>query len=111
MMTMICNCKVVSHEIQIANNFLKRLVGYMFRRKPHVEAISFYPCSSIHTFFMKFPIDVLFINKNMRVVKKISRLPPGKVIFPVQDAVMVIEGKEGLFNDITIGDTLQFFAA
>lgn len=91
-------------DIFIADTFKKRFFGYMFRRRPHYEAILIKPCNSIHSFFMKFDIDVLFLNSNMEVVKKIERLQPNKVIMPVKDAVMVIEAQSGAFIEIEIGN-------
>lgn len=98
--------KVVA-DMFIADTFINRFMGYMFRREAHHEAIMIKPCNSIHTFFMKFSIDVLFINENMKIIKKIESLKPGKIIFPVKDAAMIIEGKEGMFKDIRIGDEVK----
>ncbi|MDP4090058.1 MAG: DUF192 domain-containing protein, partial [Bacillota bacterium] len=68
-----------------------RLMGYMFRRKPHHEAMLFKDCSSIHTFFMRFDIDVYFLDENMEIIKIVEGLKPGKVVFPVSGAVNVVE--------------------
>lgn len=102
---LLCKSEVIG-EIFIANSFMKRFLGYMLQKEPHYESILFKPCNSIHTFFMKFPIDVLFINENMEVCKKIESLKPGKIIMPVKKAVMVIEGKEGRFKNIVEGDKI-----
>ncbi|MDF2614274.1 MAG: hypothetical protein K0S71_2060 [Clostridia bacterium] len=91
----------------IAETFFERLWGYMFRERPHHEAIVFTPCSSIHTYFMKFPIDVLFIDDNMYVIKKIEKLEKRKLIMPVKKAKVVIEGKKGLFEKIEIGTHIE----
>ena len=61
-------------NIFVADTFLKRLMGYMFRKEPHHEALMIKPCNSIHTFFMKFNIDVIFVNKNMEVIKNVENL-------------------------------------
>lgn len=37
------------------------------------------PTNAIHTFFMKFPIDVLFVAKDGRVVKIREALPPWRI--------------------------------
>jgi len=87
-------------NVFIADSFIKRLLGYMFRSKPHHEAIMLKPCNSIHTFFMKFNIDVLFLDNQMKVIKKIENLRPGQIITKVRGAKTVIESKTGAFNDI-----------
>ena len=35
------------------------------------------PCSSVHTFFMKFPIDIIFVARDGRVVKIVSAVVHG----------------------------------
>ncbi|HEX9027230.1 MAG TPA: DUF192 domain-containing protein [Clostridium sp.] len=99
---LIYNLEIIA-EIFIADSFIKRFLGFMFREKPHHEAILIKPCNSIHTFFMRFPIDVLFINENMEVVKKIDGLKPGRIIMPQKKCKMVIEGKAGMFKTVKVG--------
>ncbi|WP_291632494.1 DUF192 domain-containing protein [Clostridium sp.] len=94
-------------DVFIADSYTKRLLGYMFRKKPHHDAILLKPCNSIHTFSMKFNIDVLFLNEQMKVIKKTENLKPGKVITKVRGAKIVIESKEGAFNKIKEGDILE----
>jgi len=94
-------------QVFIADTFLKRFMGYMFRKNPHHEALLLNPCDSIHTCFMQFPIDVLFIDENMEVVKKLEGLRAGKFIMPVKNAKMVIEGKAGLFEKVKLGSKLE----
>ena len=94
-------------ELYIADTFIKRFLGYMFRTAPHYDAIMIKPCNSIHTFFMKFDIDVIFLDKNMKVIKKINALKPWKMVMPIKEGVMVIETKAGKFKNIKIGDTVN----
>lgn len=102
-----CISKLALKDVYIADTFLKRFLGYMFQKEPRYNAILINPCSSIHSFFMKFPIDVLFINDNYEVIKKVRALKPGKVIFTVQGAKMVLEGPEGSFDAINVGQKIS----
>jgi hypothetical protein len=95
-------------DVFIADSFGKRLFGYMFRKEPHHGAILLKPCNSIHTFFMKFNIDVLFINEHMQVIKKIENLKPRQVVTKVKGAREVLESKAGLFSNIKEGCKLYF---
>jgi uncharacterized membrane protein (UPF0127 family) len=53
------------------------MLGLMFRKGlAEGEALLIDPCSSVHTFFMRFPIDVLFLDKEGRVVKIAAGLKP-----------------------------------
>jgi uncharacterized membrane protein (UPF0127 family) len=95
------------YNIFLAYNFFHKFCGYMLRKKPHFDAIIFLNCNSIHTFFMRFNIDVLFLDDEMKVIKKIEGLKPGKMIFPLKECTYVIEGKEGIFKDIYLGDIIE----
>ena len=43
------------------------------------EGLWIVPCEAIHTFFMRFDIDVLFLDRNKRVVKMAPRLRPWRM--------------------------------
>ena len=63
-------------EIEIADGFLNRLLGLMGRKKlPQGHGLLLLPCNSVHMLFMKFPIDVVYVDENF-VVKKIVRNLP-----------------------------------
>jgi Uncharacterized conserved protein len=78
-------------DIYTADTFFKRFMGYMFRKKPHHSAIFFSPCNSIHCFFMRFDIDVIFLNERMEIIRIDKAVKPWKVIMPIKGAVAVIE--------------------
>lgn len=51
-------------ELELADDFLGRLRGLMFRAKlPPGGGLWLEPCSSIHMLFMRFPIDVVFVRR------------------------------------------------
>jgi hypothetical protein len=39
------------------------------------------PCEGIHTFGMKFPIDVVFLDREYRVIKTAESVPPRRIRF------------------------------
>lgn len=71
---------IIAENGKIAISFLSRLKGLMFKKElKKGEALIIKPCNSIHTFFMNFPIDVVFMNKNDKVVKVIERMKPYRI--------------------------------
>ena len=57
--------------------FVDRFVGLMGRRSLALgEGMHILPCNSIHTFFMRIPIDVAFLDRDGVIVKQFSALPP-----------------------------------
>ncbi|WP_161974935.1 DUF192 domain-containing protein [Bacillus timonensis] len=92
-------------KLKTYNTFLKRFKGLMFQLKPiKNEAIILEPCNSIHMFFMFFPIDVVFLDKENRVVKTIDNVKPWTVIFPVKHAYKTIEMPVGSIRKFGIQD-------
>lgn len=65
------NMKIVidnkTYDIEMYNNPLKRLVGFMFKKNID-KIICFKHCNSIHTFFMKCDIAVLMFDKNLNLL-------------------------------------------
>ena len=73
----VCNvtrATTLSVGAEEARTFWARGRGLMWRRSfPDGSALIIDPCSSIHMFFMHFPIDVLYLDRDDRVV----RVQPG----------------------------------
>jgi uncharacterized membrane protein (UPF0127 family) len=72
--------KVLSSNIMIADNLWTRLVGLMFRQAPKdFDGLLIDPCRSIHTFFMKYALDIVFISRKGRVIKILRNLAPWRM--------------------------------
>lgn len=70
------------------------------------------PCPTIHTFFMKFPIDVLFLDGHLRVLRAIENLKPWRLSPWVLSAHSVLELKGGtLRGSVRAGDLLELRSA
>jgi len=67
------------------------------------------PCRWIHTFGMSFPIDVVYVGKDWRVVALSESLPPNRIDRPVLRAWFVIEMAAGAIRhaELTVGDRLE----
>jgi uncharacterized membrane protein (UPF0127 family) len=61
--------RVVCERCGVADSFVTRLRGLLGRRElPRDEGLLISPSSSIHTWFMRFPIDVVFLDRDLCVV-------------------------------------------
>ena len=94
-------------EIIYADTFFKRFKGLMGKKDfDHVLIFSNLTDSSIHTMFMRFEIDVYFVDENSMVLDKVT-LKPWKFYRPKKQAKYIIETKRGKLNFKT-GDKLDF---
>lgn len=72
--------EVISEEARVADSFFKRFLGLMSRESmSDEEALVFYGTNSIHTCFMRFAIDVVLLDNQMRVCKIYHALVPWRV--------------------------------
>jgi len=68
---------IIADHAAVARSFLARGRGLMGRAAlPPGHGLIIVPESSIHMFFMRFPIDVLFVDRQDRVIGMREALPP-----------------------------------
>lgn len=74
------------------------------------EALYIEPCSSIHTFFMKFPIDAVFVDGKMRVAAVYKALRPWRLsmIHPSAAGVVELAAGRAAASGTEKGDQLAF---
>ncbi len=74
------------------------------------EALVLSPCNSIHTFFMRFVIDAIFIDSGGKVLRLYPHLKPNRLTGIHWKAKEVIEVASGTIEqwNIKVGDTLKF---
>lgn len=100
---------LICEHVELAESFWARGKGLLGRKSlPAQSCLWIKPCNNIHTFFMKFTIDCVFVNKKLQVEKVESKVRPFKIKGPFWKAHSVFEFSEGtieLFN-IQVGDQL-----
>lgn len=68
---------VIADKVSVARGVWSRFWGLMGRRAlPEGHALLLAPCGSVHTFFMRFPIDVVFLDRDSRVKKIVESMRP-----------------------------------
>ena len=84
--------RVVVPRLEEARTFLSRLVGLGFRTSFEPgEGLLLVPCNSIHTFWPRMALDVLFLSADFRILEILHGLPPGRVSPLVRSARQVLE--------------------
>ena len=94
-------------KIILADTFFKRFMGLM-GKSDFENALLFTNLtdSSIHTMFMRFEIDVYFLDENKIVYDKVT-LKPWKFYKPKKRAEYILETKKNKLK-LEIGDSLDF---
>lgn len=101
---------IIADDIKTAENFFSRSVGLLSKNSlSEYEALIIKPCCSIHTFFMKFKIDVLFVNKNNEIIALYENVKPFRILPIHFSSSYVIELAGGSISDkqITKGDLIS----
>jgi uncharacterized membrane protein (UPF0127 family) len=64
---------------------------------------------SIHTFFMKFAIDLVFLDRNLVVTKTVEKVEPFRFVWKGWRASSVVELPEGFLakHPVRVGDKLH----
>lgn len=100
----------LAFRVKVADTLLRRMIGLLGKRSLEPEAgVWIVPCNSIHTVGMLFRIDVLFVDKNFKVVAVRELLRPFWATAPVFRADSVIElPPYAIFRSGTkVGDQLE----
>ncbi len=68
---------LLADEAKMANTFFTRLVGLLNRNSLRKsEALILTPSNSIHSLFMRFTIDVIFLDKTGKIIKTLPSFKP-----------------------------------
>lgn len=93
-------------RIEVADTSLARMKGLLGRRAlAPDEGMLFRPAGSIHMFFMRIPLDVVFCDRDLRVVKIVRELRPWRTA-GARGARVTIELGVGGAAGLTPGDRL-----
>lgn len=100
--------RIVAHEVEVADTRASRRRGLLGRT--HLDdgsALMLIPCFSVHTAFMRFAIDLIFLDANGCVVRTVSRLAPWRIAV-AWGARSVVELPAGSLerSSVTPGDHL-----
>lgn len=110
--TMHIDDRVVCERCDVADHPVARMRGLLGRSNlPQGEGILLRPAGSIHTFFMRFPIDVVFLSEEDVVVKVVHRLPPWRAAgMKGARSVLEVAAGEAEARGIDVGSMLAYDA-
>ncbi|MEI6085170.1 MAG: DUF192 domain-containing protein [Verrucomicrobiota bacterium] len=101
--------KTLADRCRFANSVFKRMIGLLNRASlAPGEGLLLDRCYGIHTIGMRFAIDVLFLDRDLHVMRAVSALPPFRTCV-VRQAVYVLELPVGAIAEsgTETGDQIQ----
>lgn len=99
---------ILGEDIRSATTFMERLQGLMFAKSMIGDGLLLEPCTSVHNCFVRFPIDVVFLDRDNKVVKILRNFKPWRfswIYFSARRAIELPAGK--VPKDINVGDQLE----
>jgi hypothetical protein len=97
------NQMVIASNVATANSFFKRLVGLLTHKElENGEALLISHCKQVHTFGMKFPIDVIFLSKDGLILYIEENMVVNKVSKYINDSYQVLELEAGIVSKYCI---------
>jgi len=102
--------KCLADGVDVASSFFQRAWGLLGRANMEKGEGLFIPgCRSIHTFFMRFPIDIVFLDRDSRVTKTVDSLVPFRMASGPWRTTGVLElpGGTMLENRCNAGDEIS----
>lgn len=101
---------ILTHKLSVAFSAPERMRGLL--GKSHLDsdaALWIKPCKSIHTFFMKFSIDAVFIDSDFKITSIYRDLKPWKTTSIQWFAQSVVELPTGTVNkfNLKLGEHLH----
>lgn len=105
---------LVGDDVRLVDTWVGRLRGYLGSERPRKgQGILLFPCKAVHMFGIKFPLDVIFLDHEGRVLEVSANLTPGAHSGPVKEAHYVLEVPPGTIEDTQtrVGDEMSWSAS
>jgi len=102
---------LLGSKVTLASSWMSRLRGYIGRPEPRPgEGILLVRCNAIHTFWMSFDLDVLFLDEKGKVLELVESLRPWRRTRRVPGARYVLEVPAGTVeaSGTLVGDELTW---
>lgn len=84
--------QILVQKLKKADTFRKRFLGLMGQKTLTTgDGLLLIPCNGIHTFFMRFPIDVLYLNHYYQILDVYEEVKPWRALPFRKTAKYVLE--------------------
>jgi uncharacterized membrane protein (UPF0127 family) len=90
--------RLLAVRVKLAADFLSRLRGLMFYRDwpGGIDGLLLYPCNSVHLFWMRFDLCLIYLDSDGRILELTDRIGPNRIGPTVRGARYVLEARPGI---------------
>ncbi|UMZ75029.1 putative ACR [Natranaerofaba carboxydovora] len=97
------NKVLISSHIKVADTFFKRLKGLLGTKDlPSGKGLLIIPCKQVHTFFMRYNLDLIFLDEYNTIVHMIEDIPPFRISPYIKESEKVLELKAGTIKQYNL---------
>lgn len=103
------NGDLLARNVLVCDGLLSRCRGLLFRPDfREGEACWLVPCRSVHTWGMGFPIDLLALDRDHRVLARLDALKPWRLSPFFAKAYSILEFRSPMPGTCAVGEQLHF---
>ena len=102
---------LLATHLRVADNMISRMRGLLGYPEPQPgSGLLLVPCNGVHMFGMGYALDVVFLDRNHRVVRIVECLQPQHMVPWVRHAHQALELPTGTVQstDTRVGDAIHF---
>jgi uncharacterized membrane protein (UPF0127 family) len=99
--------RIVAESVILARSPVSLFFGAMVKGIPTGSVLGLTPCNQIHTFFVPYPLDIVYCDSHGRVLRIDATISPNRLLARTPAAVTVWEARAGsLAPYVTLGAAL-----
>jgi len=105
---------VIIPIVEPALSFRRRLLGLLGRKAlGPAHALYLKPCRAVHTCFMRFRLDLVFLDRDGKIIRIARSVPPWRLVNGGREARSVLELQAGCLPEdaLSVGDAVELTAA
>lgn len=106
-MTTVCKNGILLAKVWDASNYFLRLRGLIGRELSEGGGLLLTPCDQVHTCFMGYPIDIVYLDAAGAVLRIDAAVPPGRLLSRAKGARGVLELPAFAAGALSAGDILE----
>jgi uncharacterized membrane protein (UPF0127 family) len=103
--------RLLATKVKPAANFGARLRGLMFYREwPGIDGLLLHPCDSVHMFWMRFDLSLIYLDADGKIIKLVDRIGPNRIGPTLKNSRYVLEARPGIPSEfgLRLGDRLRW---